>query len=801
MNDQDFNDGRDERDLRLDRLYELLPVFHRRQDAEAGQPLRALLQVIAEQVNVVEDDITQLYENWFIETCEDWVVPYIGDLIGYRPVHEGGEPGAALNAGGALRSKILIPRREVAATLRYRRRKGTLALLELLARDVAGWPARAAEFYQLLAASQHVKHPRLSRARTLDLRGGDALDRLGGAFDEAAHTAGVRRLNSRHAAGRHAITNAGLFVWRLKARSVTRAPAFCLDRARHFYTFSILGNDAPLFTRPIEEPDPTHVADELNVPAPIRRRALDERPADYYGPTKSLFIWRDGEDRPVPLDQIVAADLTRWAYRPQGDQVAVDPRLGRIAFSPRSEPRAGVWVTYHYGFPAEIGGGEYARPLRAPRRPLRRHPAEERASEQPRARPHVYLVSQQHPAEGHFENINQALKAWRRDRPDDALIQIQDSGAYVEQIEVRLRHDQRLEIRAANGTRPFIRIPDWYTNRPDSFGIYGPARPQRGADADGPPDDDGETDRRENPRRAPYAGRARPEDDPAPEQAAPARAEGGAADSRRPRPPRVVLDGLLVAGRGVHIGGELAEVRLRHCTLVPGWSLDTDGYPESETEPSIEMTDTSARLAVERSIVGSVRVNVSEVAVDPVEISLADSVLDATRPDLEALSGPGATFAHAVLRAVRSTVFGVVRTHAVALAENSIFDGRVRVARTQVGCMRFCYAPPGSRTPRRYHCQPDLALAPLTGRDAETAAERGRAQARVRPRFNSVRYGTPAYCQLAETCPPEISRGADDESEMGAFHDLFQPQREANLRARLAEYTPAGVDAGIIFAT
>jgi hypothetical protein len=34
---------------------------------------------------------------------------------------------------------------------------------------------------------------------------------------------------------------------------------------------------------------------------------------------------------------------------------------------------------------------------------------------------------------------------------------------------------------------------------------------------------------------------------------------------------------------------------------------------------------------------------------------------------------------------------------------------------------------------------------------------------------------------------------------MGAFHDLYQPQREASLRARLEEYTPAGTDVGIIF--
>ena len=46
-----------------------------------------------------------------------------------------------------------------------------------------------------------------------------------------------------------------------------------------------------------------------------------------------------------------------------------------------------------------------------------------------------------------------------------------------------------------------------------------------------------------------------------------------------------------------------------------------------------------------------------------------------------------------------------------------------------------------------------------------------------------------------------VTAGAEDESEMGAFHDLFQPQRAANLRQRLAEYTPAGINAGIILAT
>jgi len=36
---------------------------------------------------------------------------------------------------------------------------------------------------------------------------------------------------------------------------------------------------------------------------------------------------------------------------------------------------------------------------------------------------------------------------------------------------------------------------------------------------------------------------------------------------------------------------------------------------------------------------------------------------------------------------------------------------------------------------------------------------------------------------------------------MGAFHDLFQPQRTANLRGSLQEYLRFGLQAGIFFAS
>ena len=74
-------------------------------------------------------------------------------------------------------------------------------------------------------------------------------------------------------------------------------------------------------------------------------------------------------------------------------------------------------------------------------------------------------------------------------------------------------------------------------------------------------------------------------------------------------------------------------------------------------------------------------------------------------------------------------------------------------------------------------------------------------QARVIPVFTSIHYGDPGYAQLHLRCPVEIRTGAEDGSEMGVFCHLKQPQRETNLRIRLEEYLPFGLDAGVIYVT
>ena len=124
------------------RLYNLLPAIYRRRDTEQGEPLKALMGAMEAELEIFEEDLGTLYDNWFIETCEEWAVPYIGDLLGLKGLYPG-IPG------------IFSQRAFVANTLAFRRRKGTTMVLEQLARDATGWPTKVVEFFELMRDAEY----------------------------------------------------------------------------------------------------------------------------------------------------------------------------------------------------------------------------------------------------------------------------------------------------------------------------------------------------------------------------------------------------------------------------------------------------------------------------------------------------------------------------------------------------------------------------------------------------------------------------------------------------------------------
>lgn len=741
--------------LSPDRLYDLLPAIYRARDEEEGFPLRDFLRVLAAQANVVEEDIGRLYDNWFIETCDDWVVPYLADLLGYSPLPEA----AILDGTEPALGRALSPRSDVAHTIDARRRKGTLSLLEDLSRDASRWPGRAVEFRTRLGCTQHLDHQHAHRGATIDVRQPGPLQLLRfahGAFDPWAHRVDVRRLGSRRRRGRFNIPDVGIFAFRLRTYPVTTTPAYCVEESGpQCYTFSVLGHDTLLFQLPAAEPSPTHIAHESNLPVPLRRYrfALRGDAADYsrvspelYGKGKSVEVFAPdwptkGQGMPVPIDALIAANLEDWKYQVLRNHLALDPHTGRLQFPANQRPKRGVWVSYQYGFSGDIGGGEYARPL---------------VSLDGATLYVVHAATPLVPAadplpENHFASIKDALTAWAAAKATTPsvralVIELAESGLYDGGLDIQLDAGEAIQIRAAERTRPVLRLLDVHASRPDALSV------------------------------------------------------GGGAGSR------FILDGLLVMGRGVEVrgpqdddpntaAGDLCELVIRHCTLVPGWSLHCDCDPKRPGEPSVTLDGTTASLRVENSILGPVSVVSPAKRTEPVDISFCNSILDATGLARVALGAPDEAVAHASVVFRKCTVIGQMQVHALPLAEDSIFASTVRVLRRQVGCVRFCFVPSGSRTPPRFHCQPDLAVA------ASATAAKAATLLRVLPAFRSLRYGSPNYMRLDDACCQEIVTGASDAASMGAWHDLFEPQRQANLAARLGESVPAGTDAGIIFAS
>jgi hypothetical protein len=315
----------------------------RLEEKRSRGPLKSLLAVIAEQAAALEEGIEQLYDDHFVETCSEWAVPYVADLVGYRAL----DP--------ELQRRLGSGRAEVANTIRFRRRKGTAAVLEELALGITGWDAAVVELFQRLATTQHLSHVRLERPGTVDVRSGAAPELAGGAFDAHLRTADVRHTDG---AARPNIPNVAIFLWPVGSRRLTDSPAARVDDRR--FRFDPLGRDVQLYGAAERETDVTRLADPLDVPLPIGRRTLRRHHDELYGPGRSLSIQRGATV--LEADDVEACDLSDheggWAH-PDQQRVAVDPVLGRIAFPDAvSEP---VLVTYHYGSAADIGGGEYDR--------------------------------------------------------------------------------------------------------------------------------------------------------------------------------------------------------------------------------------------------------------------------------------------------------------------------------------------------------------------------------------------------------------------------------------------------------
>lgn len=707
------------------RLWELLPQVYRLRDAETGGVLHELLEVVADQVDVISDELDQLYDDQFIETCARWVAPYLGDLIGYRTLH-------------GVAPEVASPRAEVANTVAYRRRKGTAAVLEQLAHDVTGWPARAVEFFERLATTQYLNHPRPHAVATTSLRDREALGWLrtqNGAFDDVAHTADVRRIGAARpsAPGRHNIPNVGLFLWRTEAVPATRTPLVMhLDRQR--WRFDPSGADTQLFGLPRTEPSISHLAEPLDVPLPLGRRWLGDHLQAVYGVGRTLLLERQvgaAEAVPVGAEDVRVCDLSdvaagAWAHQPPAGKVAVDPVLGRVHLGTALPAGERLLATWAHGQAVPLGAGASTRVAATPLEPVRDAAAGEDLQ------PHLTAVTA------------------------GGTVRIGDSDVYVSSLTLSTvtapaaSPETEVRLVAAEQTRPSVEL----TTRlrldlaPRTTAVLD------GLLVSGGPvviDEVGDTEPRTVVLRSctlvPGHGRT--------------------SDGRPTHPERaslLVLD-------------PFVTVVLERCVVGPVVAVEG-----SRVEVRDSVVDASSPGAVavcgRAAVPGGLR-----KATTVAEMAVGDGTVAAGEVDLHEST---------VVGGVHATQLDVSNALLVAtLGGPASGDPRraaVHAERRQVGCLRYSFVPEESRVGRRFRCQPDEAD-PVGVRRATT------------PRFTSMRYGDPAYLQLSETSLDAVRRGADDESEMGATHLLHAPQRESNLLLRLDEYLRFGLEAGYFYAT
>ena len=704
-------------------IYSLLPAVFRTRDIQRGGQLQAFFQVLESQSEIVRQNVWQLYNDQFIETCAPWAIPYIGELIGFDPIY------TITLTGPDSRS-------EVANTIGYRRRKGTLLAMEQLTHDVSGRTTIAVEEFRRLITTLSLRDVRPHHDATANLRRGRDWEDQQGPFTHLNRTIDVRRIAPRnrvapagpdpapleivlHGPGRFNIPDVAVWMWRWRSWQIADAPAFDLGNGGYF--FSPLGGSVPLFQQPPPAPLPfTRLIDEGDVPQPITRRAFQFRMGDFY--PFSIELIADGI--PVQLDQIVCANLTETngkLCRVPSGKIAIDPELGRIQYAYDLPLPHKLRVKYSYGAPAPIGGGPYDRS----------------ANLTPPAQPALFAVVGT-PA---YPTLESAVAAWNALPLGSAgIIVLPNYESYAVDLTgpnaIQLSSNCQLLIAAAEVTQHGA--AEWNKSRVTLLGdieVLGLPLPTL-------PD-----------------GLAAPVG-------------------------QVQLNGLWLSGE-MRILGDAPCVQISDSTLTPGRSLTRQGDAASPGEPSLSGSAIGASVCLARVITGPVALPPSCSA------RILGSIVDAGSPFCPAYAGPDLASSGAVLHIEDSTVIGRVWTELMRLASNTIFWARlgrrdpwkapVWASQKQSGCVRFCWLPFNSLVPRRYEClPPDAASQPA-----------------LLPQFITLRFGEPGYCLLSGNVPIAIWKGADNGSQIGVFQPLQETEAVTNIQIRSAEYLPANLERGV----
>jgi hypothetical protein len=757
-------------------LFERLPEIYRTRDAEVTPPnqLRAYLGTIEGPFSALHADIERLYDNLFIDTCEDWVIPYLADLLGTS--HLSGDPRTL--------------RADVADTIALRRRKGTLGAIERLAFNLTGWACRSVELRENLSWTQHLNHQRpdaggappyaspnrtrfdIPRGGTAPIRDPAALALLGTPFDRFAYTAdckiaqdGNRLIN---------LPNLAIFLWRLATYRLPRVLPLCkgvsnlgtlpAGLARRALRFDLHPLDIPVLLFNTGRPgfltgEALTQADA--VPGPmleprLTTGSIDGHPeayvqVDYYDATSdplSGFDLADGGLQffmPQALQALLPAD---WVWRFRGDnlcawesglrrplqlgEIVIDPAIGRVLIGLQTTAQANQLVTDNSG---ELTSRLYTSFTYAAVGPVGAHPVSRSVSADPPAADirRVGAIAGGLTLQAALADLDVATAP--------VIIEIHDSLVHPLDLAVlpgtsvdgtrSLRLAQSLTIRAMGEHRPIVLLAQPLSLRPVD------------------------------------------------------------AAAATPEYPQVRLQGLYLAPATTFAGAALidrvavARLELLGCTLAPGGHSLRDGS-RAPMQPALRLLDgygfasaadidafvPTPDIVIQRSVVGALALD------SRYRLDIQDSVVDAGLGFNDAPTGLLAIGAAtdptnawgAPLDFAGLTCFGVVRVAAVG-GSGGIFTQRFEVLDNQHGCIKWsAFADTANRKPPNHFCVQGARIV-----------------------FAAERFNAPGYAQLQRETDRRVRELGPDDDAMGAFGFLLEAHKWTNLHVRLREFTPVGV--------
>lgn len=724
------------------RLFELLPAVYRAHDELRGGPLRALLRRFSAQANDLREEAWTLWRAQFVETCPPWVLPYIADLIGTTPLLEAVEPGTSTTAQQRFTDRRGSDRRELDERRPDRGGPTLTPRTDINSR---------AEIADTIAFRRSRGTPamlaRMARAVSewpacvIEFR------------DRLARAAYVPMLRGDGFDGRNAPTPATVAV---------RDPSACGARGSAF--------DVAPYT--------------LDV------RRADSHLGWYRAQAVGLFLWRLRSHSLV--GEAAALDASRGLY--SFSSVGLDEPLFAAT-------RSGLAADEHH-VPAAVRPSLF-RAECAPGHLGERYYGEDGA----------FQVPGFAAAEVVCANLGVPFQ-----RPDDARV-------YIDVTRGRLLIGRAAEQRFPAEPDGTLRVPArWHRGSPADLGGGGYARGAWLAVAPTRPDEVVALARSApGTPYSPYPGATAMPALATLQEAVDAALARLTADPGLTGVRIVILDSATYTAAA----GPL-NIHLPHARTLTIESADRQ-WPTLRVESIVLTADSATKLADDarvtldglridaRLVVGTgvTRCRIVHSTVVPragqdrivsdtehpgqsldVAFSIVGRIVDTRAASslwlLDAIVDGGIRGTPR-LRAERSTILGAAEVEAVDLATDCIFADPV-TARLSEGCIRYSHVPPGSSTPRQFQCQPAAAIQRADGTpgEAEVAAHNA-------PRFASLNYGHPEYARLRDETPASITAGAERGGEMGAFCHLETGRRAANLRIRLDEYLPVGLDAAVIY--